>query len=357
MRLVQFQRWRDAETNLHASDGATHDGVQLHTGTPVAIAKVQHYVPQFLLRNFGNGKKDQVWVYDKRTVRAFASNTRNVASESRFYDFDYQGETISLEPWLAQLEGNAQSVVRFILEKDSVATLAAEQKQVLAAFLEVQLTRTRTFREEWDAFPRMLREHFQRNGDQVAPGSQAEDLIQDIPANELKEQTARVIYKAPETYATQFLNKDWVLAATTRKAPFLLSDNPLTRQNTIDRPNRGNLGLALPGIEIYFPLSPTRALAMWCPTLTETVHRGALAFMKNTATRAGPDPHGVISMSDALLSGAPVEYSPANVENFNSLQVIWSERYIFSTTNDFQLAEAMLAEHPSLKNGPRSTAA
>lgn len=323
----------------------------------MAIAKVQHYVPQFLLRNFGNGKKDQVWVYDKSSARAFPSNVRNVASESRFYDFEYQGQTISLEPWLAHLEGNAQSVVRFILEADSVATLADEQKQILAAFLAVQLTRTRTFREEWDAFPRMLREHFQLNGDQVAPGSQAEELIQDISANDLKEQTARVIYKAPETYATHFLNKDWVLAATTRRAPFLLSDNPLARQNMIDRPNRGNLGLALPGIEIYFPLSPTRALAMWCPTLTETVHRGALALMSRVGSAAAPDPHGVISMSDALLSGAPVPYSPANVENFNSLQVIWSERYIFSTINDFQLAEAMLTEHPDLKKSPRSTTA
>lgn len=324
----------------------------------MAIAKVQHYVPQFLLRNFGNGKKDQVWVYDKSSARAFPSNTKNVASESRFYDFEYQGRTISLEPWLGQLEGSAQSVIRFILENDSVAKLADEQKQILAAFLAVQLTRTKTFREEWDAFPRMLREHFQRNGDQVAPGSQAEELIQDIPANDLKEQTARVIYKAPETYAAQFLNKDWVLAATTRKAPFLLSDNPLTRQNMIDRPDRGNLGLALRGIEIYFPLSPTRALAMWCPTLTETVHRGALALMSRTGfTATLPDPNGVISMSDALLNGAPVLYSPANVENFNSLQVIWSERYIFSTANDFQLAEAMLSEHPNLKKGPRPTTA
>lgn len=324
----------------------------------MAIAKVQHYVPQFLLRNFGNGKKDQVWVYDKSSARAFPSNTKNVASESRFYDFEYQGRTISLEPWLGQLEGSAQSVIRFILENDSVAKLADEQKQILAAFLAVQLTRTKTFREEWDAFPRMLREHFQRNGDQVAPGSQAEELIQDIPANDLKEQTARVIYKAPETYAAQFLNKDWVLAATTRKAPFLLSDNPLTRQNMIDRPDRGNLGLALPGIEIYFPLSPTRALAMWCPTFTETVHRGALALMSRTGfTATLPDPNGVISMSDALLNGAPVLYAPANVENFNSLQVIWSERYIFSTANDFQLAEAMLSEHPNLKKGPRPTTA
>ena len=308
--------------------------------------------------DFRYRKKDQVWVYDKSSARAFPSNTKNVASESRFYDFEYQDQTISLEPWLARLEGSAQSVVRFILETDSVATLADEQKQILAAFLAVQLTSTKTFREEWDAFPRMLREHFQRNGDEVAPGSQAEELIQDLPANDLKEQTARVTYKAPETYAAQFLNKDWVLAATTRKAPFLLSDNPLTRQNMIDRPNRGNLGLALPGIEIYFPLSPTRALAMWCPTLTETVHRGALALMSRTGSTAGtPGPYGVIGMSDALLSGAPVQYSPENAENFNSLQVIWSERHIFSSINDFQLAQAMLSEHPDLKKGPRSTTA
>lgn len=323
----------------------------------MTIAKVQHYVPQFLLRNFGNGKKDQVWVYDKSSARSFPSNTKNVASESRFYDFEYQGQTISLEPWLAKLEGEAQSVVRFILETDSVASLADEQKGVLAAFLAVQLTRTKTFREEWDAFPRLLRAHFQRNSDQVALGSRAEELIQDIPANDLKEQTARVIYTAPETYAAQFLNKDWVLAATTRKVPFLLSDNPLTRQNMIDRPGRGNIGLALPGIEIYFPLSPTRALAMWCPTHIETVHRGALALMSRTGSTAAPYPHGVISMSKALLMGNPIQYSPENVENFNSLQVIWSERYIFSTVNDFQLAESMLTEHPSLKKGPRSTTA
>ena len=51
----------------------------------MAIAKVQHYVPQFLLRNFGNGKKDQLWgFYDKTSDRSFPTNAKNVASESRF---------------------------------------------------------------------------------------------------------------------------------------------------------------------------------------------------------------------------------------------------------------------------------
>ena len=326
----------------------------------MTIAKVQHYVPQFLLRNFGNGKKDQVWVYDKSANRSFPSNTKNVASESRFYDFEIDGEYHSLEPWLGELETEAKKVISSILDADSLAHLSNEERLLLASFLAVQLTRTKTFREEWNAFPTMLREHFEKTGDQVAPGSQAEQLLQDHSENGTKEQTARIIIDAPETYARHFLDKDWVLAATHRKHPFLLSDNPLTRQNFVDRPHRGNLGLKVPGIEIYFPLSPSRALAMWCPTLTDLVHRGAAALVRNggpSALASAADPNGVLSISKALLSGGIVQYTPENVTNFNSLQVVWSERYIFSTMNNFELAKEMLDAQPHHKRGPRSTVA
>ncbi|CRM58962.1 hypothetical protein [Pseudomonas sp. 28 E 9] len=323
----------------------------------MTIAKVQHYVPQFLMRNFGNGKKDQVWVYDKSSNRSFPSNTKNLASENRFYDFEYQGQSLSIEPWLSELEGHAKLVISTILDADSLSSLTDEQKHILASFLAVQLTRTKTFREEWNAFPRMVRDHFEQNGDQIAPGSQAEELLRDIPESDSKEQTARIVFSAPSIYADHFLAKDWVLAATSRQHPFLLSDNPLTRQNMIDRALRGNLGLTTPGIEIYLPLSPTRALAMWCPTLADLVHLGARSLVATRRAEDRADPEGIVAMSDSLLSGEPVQYSVANVENFNSLQIAWSERYIFSTSNDFNLAQTMLAEYPNLRQGPRSTVA
>ena len=37
-----------------------------------SIAKVQHYVPQFLRRNFGAGKKDQLHVFDNPNARTGA---------------------------------------------------------------------------------------------------------------------------------------------------------------------------------------------------------------------------------------------------------------------------------------------
>jgi hypothetical protein len=321
------------------------------------IAKVQHYVPQFLMRNFGNGKKDQVWVYDKSANRSFPSNTKNLASENRFYDFEYQGQPLSIEPWLSELEGRAKLVVSTILDSDSLSSLSDEQKNTLASFLAVQLTRTKTFREEWNAFPRLLRERLDHNGDQIAPGSQAEELLRDISESDSKEQTARIVFSSPSIYADHFLSKDWALAATSRQHPFLLSDNPITRQNMIERAHRGNLGLTNPGIEIYLPLSPTRALAMWCPTLTDLVHRSARSLVGGRRADDVADPEGIVAMSDTLLSGKPVQYSVANVENFNSLQIAWSERYIFSTSNDFDLAQTMLDEHPHLRQGPRSTVA
>lgn len=321
-------------------------------GLSVTIAKVQHYVPQFLLRNFGNGKKDHLWVYDKTSGRRFSTNAKNVASESRFYDFEFQGGQISLEPWLSNLEAQAKSVIQSILDADSLAHLTDEQRYILASFFSVQMTRTRTFREEWNAFPRLLREHLERNGDTVEPGSQVEQLLADFPENDSKEQTARIIYTAPETYAAHFLAKDWVVAATKGSVP--LSDNPLTRQNLIDRPHRGNLGLLTPGIEIYFPLTPTRAIAMFCVELTGIVHSTA-NDLRGTGSLAGMrEPHAALAMSDALRSEGVAHFTAENVENFNSLQISWSERYVFSSTDDFALADSMLADHPVLRSGPRT---
>ena len=136
------------------------------------IAKVQHYVPQFLLRKFGNGKKDQLHVFDKHTSRSFPSNAKNVASESRFYDFQIGEHEATLEPKLAELEGASKPLLDRILEKDSASVLSDSERELIAAFLAVQFTRTKAFREQVLELPRMLGEHLRSHaGDQ-------EDLAQ-----------------------------------------------------------------------------------------------------------------------------------------------------------------------------------
>ena len=317
--------------------------------------KVQHYVPQFLLRNFGNGKKDQIWVFDKTTGRSFSTNAKNIASESRFYDFEYAGARISLEPYLSKVESRAKVVLGHILRVDSSANLDETDRSTVATFLSIQLTRSRTFREQWRECPRMLREAFDARGDKVADGSQAADPIRDLSENDVKAETGRFMVEAPGAFAPHFLSKDWVLAATTRKDPFVISDNPLGLQNLIDRPHRGNLGLTVPGIEIYLPISPVRALAIWCRSLTGAVLQAAAEHRQRATQRGGAEhnPAGVVELEAALSTGRPLTYSKENVENFNSLQVAGSERYVFSFVNEFDLARDMVAAHPSLRAGPR----
>src|SRR5207249_1516181 len=49
-------------------------------------AKTQHYVPQFLLKNFAVAEREQIHVFDKREERAFRAHVRRVAAENGLYD-------------------------------------------------------------------------------------------------------------------------------------------------------------------------------------------------------------------------------------------------------------------------------
>lgn len=322
-------------------------------------AKIQHYVPKFLLRNFGTGKKDQLWAFDKTSGRSFQTNAKNVASEARFYDFVVEGADLSLEHGLSRIESQAKSVIDRMLHHDTVNAIPPEERALLSAFLAIQFVRTRAFRMQWQDMHRLLQEKLESIGNRVAPGSQAEALIQPQTENEIKIDTARVLLKAPADFGPHFLDKIWFLAKTTRSHPFMIGDNPIALQNHIDMAPYGNLGLGVKGIEVYFPLSSTRALAMWCPSLAQEVAEAAEtlrslpSYLRASVVR---DPEWILTMDQTLRQGTSLPYNPDHVINFNSLQISRSERYVFSSTGDFALADRMIANHPILKSGPRFTA-
>jgi hypothetical protein len=325
----------------------------------VAIAKVQHYVPQFLLKKFGNGKKDQLFVYDKQCDRVFSTNVKNIACESRFYDFEFNSSDLTIEPALSRLESDAKPLIDRILKQDTLSCLNPEDRAVLSIFLSIQFTRTRTFREQWSSFPSLLREHFTRHNEPPENLTEISEYLRDPTDNETKLETARFMLNSAEEFSTHFANKTWILAQTTRSCPFIISDNPIVLQNMIDMGPRGNLGLAVRGIEIYFPLTPTRALAMWCPSHEETIREGMSELKRKMFL--GPQVQemyfknhkDLIRLATAIENGTPLAYKKENVENFNSLQIASSERFIFSSKNDFQLAKEMILSEPKLRSGPR----
>ena len=119
----------------------------------------------------------------------------------------------------------------------------------------------------------------------------------------------------------------------------------------IERPERGNLGLEVEGIEIYLPLTPSLSLCFLCE------HRWK--WMKDRLDRAHwlrgfwghlpVDLTPIEEMDRAIRTGQPTTLTPANVEHQNSLQVIDSSRFVLSHDGDFAMVREMLQDHPSLK--------
>lgn len=325
------------------------------------IAKVQHYVPQFLLKNFGNGKKDQLQVFDKHTGRAFPTNAKNVASESRFYDFVIDGVEKTLEPMLSELEGKTKPVLQKILDENSVAPLSTSERGLLSSFFAVQYTRTRWFREQWRSLPELLGQKLRKMADSEEELAAVNDYIAVPDENQVKQETARFMLNAPKDLGPHFLNKTWVLLTTTKKHPFIIGDHPLSMQNMNDMKPYGKIGLGVKGIEIYFPLTPVRALGLWCPSIQESIARAAatLRWMKVNAPHVVEqkikNPVGIEALDASLNGGATLLYNPENVENFNSLQVLHAERYLFSCTDEFSLAKEMLADNQAFSRGRRMT--
>lgn len=313
------------------------------------VAKVQHYVPQFLLRNFGVGKKDQLNVFDKKTGKNFKTNCKNVACESRFYDFEFQDKHFSLEPSLSNIESLTRPILKGITDKESLNHLSLEDRANISIFLSIQFTRTKHFREKFSQMPAMLAKALKIKGYKDEQLTEITDYLTKPSDNEASLMNVRMIHQAPKDFSIHFANKVWLLAKTASNSDFIIGDNPISLDNQLDLKPYGNLGLAVKGIEINFPLSPKLALLLWCPSVLDYFFDA----QKKYEILGINSPNVITSTIEAVNSGQPLLFSDENVVNFNSRQIFYAERYVFSNRDDFSLAKEMVSSDSRLKYGPR----
>ena len=99
----------------------------------------QHYVPQFILKNFAsNPKGTQVWAFNKKTSKIFQTKIRNVASEKGFYDVPIDGKEFSFDPTLTELETYAAPIIKEIVKEESLENLSPDNEGILAYFFAAQ---------------------------------------------------------------------------------------------------------------------------------------------------------------------------------------------------------------------------
>lgn len=302
----------------------------------------QHYVPQFLLRNFAEGrkKKKRIHVFDKWNRKAFISSPRNVAAEIGFYDFDDTDR--SLEPLLTNMESEVSPIIKRIVELESVAHLTFDDRVAISLFAAVQQLRVKGVREKIREMTTEIRRVMHERGLPV------DDVYPDMDEAEIKHQSLRQLPMAQEI-AEHYFKKSLILLKAPEVRPLYISDNPITLFNQLEFEGRGNLGIRVPGIEIYLPISKTLSICFLCESASRYIRKQLddaqlakwqLGIPINTSALARID--------ESITNGIPLPLAPANVEHHNSLQVMHSSRFVISSTDNFDLVRSMLRTNPEL---------
>lgn len=278
--------------------------------------KIQHYVPRFYLKSFvTKPKKQSVYCYDKTKGKCFPVSTKNIASESYFYDAS-QEDGQRIEEALNSVESLFVPVYRKMLASEDLAGLTSDEREAVALFVVVQEHRTREKREtiadmmkqlQQRLYKETLSEEFKERYDIDRWG--AEDQVKALHLS---------TFKNVPLYSEIVLHMKWILFVNHTPMPLWASDHPINRFNPLDAKPYGNLGLICKGIEMHFPLSPRLVLSFCDPTLYDVL----------------PDRHEMRNVQEVTFE--------------NWLQVAKSTRYVFSKTDDFALADRILRDDPSL---------
>lgn len=289
--------------------------------------KKQHYVPQFILRNFSNKntKNNQIFVFNKKSGKTFSCSPENIAHENRFYDIEYDNKNIYYEPFFASIETKSAPIIRKILQSESISEISLEDKKTLSYFIILQASRTKhAFEDCKNNFLKpILTVTYKKVARHILPppkGFHLDDveviITDDNYCKSLVLSTA--IYSANKFHEI-IANRKWILFERYNNSNFIIGDHPVIMDNNLISVLYGNLGLLSPGVEIYFPISPHFLL-------------------------------GIFDRKDYFPHKFTIKCDMENMKYFNSRQIIYAESFLFSSKNDWSDCNKFLQLYPNHKN-------
>lgn len=337
-------------------------------------AENQHYVPKMLLRNFCISGTEKVCVFDKWESRVFTPNIAGIVSERDFNVAKVDDRQINLEPFYTFVESSAKTAIDKLVKHRTLTVLDALDIATINIFVAAQYLRSKHTRETFGELNKAMADHIRRMGHDP---NEVEGF-KELTAEEIKELSLEMAEYIPE-FAEHINQKDWLLYETTEADPFYVADNPVVLRNEKTFGPYGNLGFAVPGIQIYLPLSSTLALAMWCPSILgesyATVGKlqgpleqqkglallGATEAIRQQAAKKQKLLQAQLDTSKELKqalelhrhyeTGTPIMQASQNVEFMNYLQVRFAHRYVMCQKDGFELARRIMKEKPEWKIG------
>jgi hypothetical protein len=306
----------------------------------------QHYVSRFLLRGFHGASEAQIWAFDKLSGKSFSTSIDAVASENGFYNI---AGSPALDEVIGKIENATAPIVAEIRARKALTGLDDDKRIWLSGFTALQLVRTKAYSERTQAMMRQLTQIVTHASGGKLSKKVRKQLGLDASASG-HEKTLSTILGLTRVALAELLGKTLVLYRSEPSSPFWIGDSPVALQNTINPGDgiRGTLGLGVPGIEVYLPISSELVLAHMCPSIAV-----AYTGVQDEARRMGFIHAHAEPYLQALKNGSAILLSKEYVTFQRALQVGCAERFVYSPVNDFDEAREMLEENSKLKTGPR----
>jgi len=319
--------------------------------------KKQHYVPRCYLENFGVPGTYQINVYDKQSGSSRINSINDVASENYFYDVKFSdiftedlikelngiGVSIDnldneqyIEHYLAEtIEGDLSKLLSSIINKVKSITpwyiqncffISEEQKLNLSVCLAVQYIRTKSVREGMLESSDCMQQALENMN---ATQKLKDSMI--ITKKDLKLIHGKMIFDTDNLFemVKSFNSLVWILGINKTSKHFYTTDNPIGTKAHISHPFLSMGGLNSSGVEAFFPISPEIILIMY-----------------------DGEYHKELINKDRMYWDNMVH---ENIEYYNSLAVMRSNRCVFSDNGDFALIEEMVKKNPMLFENSNTT--
>jgi hypothetical protein len=305
--------------------------------------KNQHWVPRLIIKNFADAGR--VYCLDIHTDEIKKRPPKHTASEPGFNDFQIDGKPVSFEDKLEKIETKAAPVLRRVVSTKSLAGLSLLERQHVAQFVAAQSFRTKAFYEG----------------------------LTDKPSRVAFGTTFEMLWHSSVVAAAEIARKHWALMVIENSEEvFYLGDNPVVLQRTRDMKDGTDLGLDVPGVEAFLPLSPKCALYIACHSASnEIINRYEAAMAVHRLVRLAVYtgvPGGSQQLRDAqatirrsyniykaFVEGAPLVADQANIENLNYLQCSWALNAIYSNRKEFSFARLVYRKSPQYRNAVRTS--
>ncbi len=238
-------------------------------------SKKHHYLPQHILNNFSvDNDGRQIWVLNKEQEISYKSSIRNAGSENHFNSFMINGEGLNFENYFDKNDSMSGIIVRKIIESNSLQCQDTDEFMALSSLVVVQQNRTSFMRNNLQKlFNVMCGKVLSLSGLKLKSDKAKEQLEQikeykDVKGNQKKALHYLFLIDHIELIKNALTDKKVFLMQCSNADNFIIGDNPiLILSNKQMEGSYGNVGLAVPGVKIYYPISSKLTLAFYCPSI------------------------------------------------------------------------------------------